>query len=207
MGVIARLENARINFAAGLWTAGSSVPGGKKKFNADFIITDDTKVMLKQGTAPNVVWKQITIDEAQKMARAEAFSGDMKKANVWFEALDARQKSVRDGDKNVDKEGDVRNGYEGNWYVAAKNAKRPPVRLADRTEVESPEESPINSGDYVNVVIELYAWLKQGQKGLFATLLGTQFVRKGDAIGGGNRSAAADDFEELAEGADASDFG
>lgn len=206
MGVTARLENARISFANGLWTA-TGVEGSKPKFGADFICGDETKILLKKGVAPNVTWAPSTLDELQKLARLEAFNNDAKKADAWFKALDARQKSVRDGDGKVDKGGDVFPGYEGTEFVVAKNPKRPPVRLADRTEVSSAEDSPINSGDYVNAVVEFYAWTKPGQKGLFCSLLGTQYLRKGDALGGGGRVAAADDFEELAEGADASDFG
>lgn len=206
MSVNLRIDGARISFADGLWTAKAAVEGGAKKFGADFIVGDDAKVLRRTGEAPNFTWVPCTLDEAQKLAYAEAFNGDAKKGAVWFNALDDRQKAVRDGDKKIDKAGDVREGYEGFKYVVAKNKSRPPVRLADRTEVESVDESPITSGDYVNVRIELYAWLKTGQKGLFASLLGTQFARKGDSMGGGGPKAGADEFDDVAEGAGADDF-
>jgi len=207
MGINLRIDGARISFADGLWTAKAAVEGGVKKFGADFIVGDDATVLRRTGEAPNFKWVPCTLDEAQKLAYTEAFNGDAKKGATWFNALDDRQKAVRDGDKKVDKAGDVREGYEGFKYIVAKNKSRPPVRLADRSEVESPDESPITSGDYVNVRIELYAWLKAGQKGLFASLLGTQFARKGDSMGGGGAKAGADEFDDVAEGADAADFG
>lgn len=206
MSVNLRIDGARISFANGLWTAAAAVEGGAKKFGADFIVGDDAKVLRRTGEAPNFKWVPCTLDEAQKLARLEVFNGDTKKADAWFNALDERQKAVREGDKKLDKAGEVREGYEGFKFIVAKNKSRPPVRLADRSEVTSVDESPINSGDYVNVRLELYAWLKTGQKGLFASLLGTQFAGKGDSMGGGGAKAGADEFDDVAEGADAGDF-
>ena len=65
------------------------------------------------------------------------------------------------------------------------------------------DRGPLDPGA---VRVELYAWLKTGQKGLFASLLGTQFARKGDSMGGGGAKAGADEFDDVADGADAGDF-
>jgi hypothetical protein len=112
---------------------------------------------------------------------------------------------VREGNKNKDKAGDIRTGYEGNLYVHATSKTRMPVYRGDRSEVTEESASPIYSGCYVNARVSLYGNLKPGQKGLFASLQGTQFAGDGDAFGGGRRADAAD-FDEVAEGVDADDF-
>jgi Protein of unknown function (DUF2815) len=197
-----RISNARISFANGLWNASAAVEGGIPKYNCDFIVTPDSKVERKTAEGK---WAGTTLKEAQRLVAEEAFKGDAKKATAWFEDLDARQKSCRDGNKNKDKSGDVRQGYEGNLYVHATSKTLMPVYRGDKSIVAREEDSPVYSGCYVNARVSLYANLKPGQKGLFASLQGTQFAKDGDSFGGGAK-ASADDFEEVAEGSDASDF-
>lgn len=197
-----RITNARISFAHGLWNKSAAVEGSTPKYSCDYIITPESKVERKTADGK---WVETTIQEAEKLTAKEAFKGDAAKANSWLEDLDSRQKSVRVGNKNKDKAGEIRAGYEGNMYVAAKSATQMPVYRGDRTQVAKEEDSPIYSGCYVNARVSLYANLKPGQKGLFASLQGTQFAKDGDAFGGG-RAAGADDFEPVTAGAGADDF-
>jgi hypothetical protein len=197
-----RLSNARISFAPGLWTPSAAVVGGLLKYNCDFIVSPDTKVERKDATG---TWVKTTLAEAQKLVRIEAFKGNATKADAWFEDLETSKKSVRVGDKNKDKAGDVRPGYAGNLYVHATSKTRMPVYRGDRTEVTDEASSPVYSGCYVNARVSLYANLAPGKQGLFASLQGTQFARDGDSFGGGAKASAAD-FDEVTEGADAPDF-
>lgn len=196
-----RLTKARISFANGLWHKSAAVENGTPKHNCDFIVTDATKVEKQV----NGKWVETTLAQAERDVALEAFKNDAKKATAWLEDLDARQKSIRNGNKNKDKSGEVRDGYEGNWYVHATSKTRMPVYRGDKTVVDREEDSPIYSGCYVQARVSLYANLKTGQKGVFASLQGTLFHGDGDAFGGG-RPAAADDFDEVTEGADAADF-
>ena len=197
-----RISNARISFANGLWNASAAVEGGIPKYNCDFIVTPDSKVERKTAEGK---WVSTSLKEAQRLVAEEAFKGDAKKASAWFEDLDARQKSVRVGDKNKDKAGDVRQGYEGNLYVHATSKTLMPVYRGDKSIVAREEDSPIYSGCYVNMQVELWAQENTNGKGLRATLLGIQKVRDGDAFGGGS-APNADDFGEVTEGADAADL-
>lgn len=197
-----RLTKARISYASGLWNASAAVEGGLKKHNCDFLIGEDTKVERRTADGK---WVATTIKEAQELTAVEAFKGDKKKAVSWLDDLDARQKSVRSGNKNKDKNGEVRPGYEDCDYVHATSKTRMPVYRANRTVVNSEDESPVYSGCYVVARVSLYCNLKPGQKGLFCSLQGTQFHSDGDSFGGG-RAADSGDFEEIAEGAEAEDF-
>ena len=112
---------------------------------------------------------------------------------------------MRDGNKNKDKAGDIRSGFEGHWYVHATSPKHMPVRNAQGVVVTDERESPVYSGCYVQAVISLYANTAPAKKGVFASLAGTRFRKDGDAFGGG-RAAQDGDFDAVAEGADAGDF-
>jgi hypothetical protein len=197
-----RLDNARISFAQGLWTASAAVEGGIKKYNCDYIVTDKTKVLMKSADGK---WVPTTLAQAQEQTVVDHFKGDKKKALAWIGDLDARQKSIRDGNKQKDKGGEIRDGYEGNQYVHATSKAWMPVYRGDKSMVNKEEDSPIYSGCFVNARISLYVNPKTGQKGVFASMQGTQFNGDGDAFGGG-RAASSDDFEEVTEGAGAEDF-
>lgn len=202
-----RLTRARISFANGLYQASSAVAGGVPKYNCDFIIGPDTKVEKKTADGK---WVETTLAAAEKEVALEAFKGDKKKADAWFATLDARQRSHRNGDLNLDKAGDVRNGYEGCWYLHPTSKTRMPIYRADKSVVAfdgegNPINNPIYSGCYVNARVSLYANLVPGKKGVFASLGGTQYAGEGAAFGGG-RAADDDDFEDVSTGADAGDF-
>ena len=59
------------------------------------------------------------------------------------------------------------------------------------------------SGCYVNASIELWAQDNNYGKRINASLRGVQFYRDGDAVAGGGGPASEDEFDDLAEGADA----
>lgn len=199
-----RLDNARISFASGLWNPSAAVETGTKKYNADFIISPDTKVLRKDTSGK---WVPTTIQQAEQQVVLEAFKGNKAQAKAWFDKLERSKRSVREGNLQTTKDGEVRDGYADCMYVHATSTKRMPVYRGDRTVVDSEADSPIFSGCYVNARVSLYVNLKSGKQGVFAGLEGTQYYRSGDAIGGAGRAASADDFDEVDEGADAGDFG
>jgi hypothetical protein len=61
------------------------------------------------------------------------------------------------------------------------------------------------AGCYVNASVEVWVQDNQWGKRVNCTLRGVQFLRDGDAFGGG-APASADEFDTVTEGADASDF-
>lgn len=200
-----RITKARISFAQGLWKKSSAVENGIPKHNCDYIICPDSIVQEKTGPGPRDWGPPTSIKVLEQKVVLEAFKGDKKKADAWFNSLDARQRSIREGNKQLDKSGEVRDGYADRWYVHATSTSRMPVYRADTSTVESEDDNPVYSGCRVTARVSLYANLKAGAKGVFASIQGTQFVGDDDAFGGG-RAASAADFEP-ADGADAGDFG
>lgn len=191
------LNNVRVSFANGLYKATAMEAGQQEKFGADFILQPDSVVLRVNADGTKT---KTTLKDAELAVATEAWKANGAKV---LASLEASKKAIRDGSKRVNKAGDVYEGYEGNTYVTAKSATRPLLVDANRQPVTE-EDGAIYSGCYVNAIVELYANTQPTKKGVFAGLKGVQFVKDGDAFGGG-APAAATEFD-VVEGADAADF-
>jgi hypothetical protein len=137
--------------------------------------------------------------DAYKVASAElvrvATEKFGKNAPAILAELPKDKKCMRKGDGNLDKEGNVRNGYVGMFYITARNKTRPIVVDRDKSPLVEADGKPYG-GCYVNVTVDIYAHDKPGLgKRVDATLLAVQFVSDGEAFGGSKGSA--DDFDEI----------
>lgn len=191
------LNNVRVSFAHGLYKATAMEPGQQEKFGADFILQPDSVVLRVNADGTKT---KTTLKDAELAVATEAWKANGAKV---LASLEASKKAIRDGSKRVNKAGDVYEGYEGNTYVTAKSATRPLLVDQHRQPVTE-EDGTIYSGCYVNAIFELYANPQPTKKGVFAGLKGVQFVKDGDAFGGG-APAASTEFD-VVEGADAADF-
>ena len=191
------LNNVRVSFANGLYKASAFEAGQQEKYGADFILQPDSVVLRVN---PDGTKTKTTIREAEMAVATEAWKAAGGKV---LASLEGSKKSIRDGDKRVNGAGEVYEGYEGHVYVTAKSPTRPLLVDANRTPITE-EDGTIYSGCYVNAIVDLYANTKPATKGVFAALKGVQFVRDGDAFGGG-APAKADEFDAV-DGADAGDF-
>ena len=201
-----RILNATISFAKGLFVKSAAMEGAALKYNCDYIVEDDTVVQKKVGEK----WVNTTLAEVEKEVTLEAFKGNKKAADAWLENLTKNQKSIREGNKSQrNRDGDVREGYEDRIYLHVTSATRMPVYRGDKTTVTEADNeegrNPIYSGCRVNARASVYANMKKGAQGVFASMQGTQYAGEGTAFGGG-RAADSNDFEEVTEGADADDI-
>ncbi len=90
--------------------------------------------------------------------------------------LPADKLCLRDGDeKDYD-------GYEGHMFLSAANAKRPQVVDRDKTPLTIDDDKPA-SGDYVNMVVRLWAQDNKFGKRINASLEVVQFVKQGERFG------------------------
>jgi ssDNA-binding protein len=95
-------------------------------------------------------------------------------------------------------DGETYDGFEGMHSVNAGQGEskgKPLVIDRDRTRLESKDGRPY-SGCYVNALIDIWAQDNQYGKRINAQLKGVQFVKDGDAFGGG-APAKPDEFEDL----------
>ncbi len=115
----------------------------------------------------------------------------VEKDRVFFRA---KEKRTADGDDLA--------GFEDRyWFKASRPEKAgPPLIIGpDRQPVEE-RHGKIYSGAICNVLVDVWAQDMPGEPGkrVNARLLGVQFVKDGEAMGGGAR-ASADKFEEYAD--------
>jgi hypothetical protein len=122
-------------------------------------------------------------------------------AEKWGAKAPAILKSLRTANKVCLQDGDTKAqyaGFEGNLFInaaAAGNGPAPTVVDRNRNRL-SEADGMVYAGCYVNAVIDVYAQDNSFGKRINATLAGVQFVRDGEAFGGG-RPASTDDFEDL----------
>ena len=121
----------------------------------------------------------------------------------WGDEADEILKVMIATDKVCLHNGDLKRNYDGfagNMYVSARSPSRPLVIAQDRTPLVEEDGKPY-SGSYVNAQVALWAQDNKYGKRVNAQLRGVQFLRDGDAFGGGG-VAQADEFE-VVEGASA----
>lgn len=203
MGITVRLKNVRLGFAQQLFTPSAFEEGQTKKFGCDSILVPGSSVEKKTGVdeAGRAVWAPTTMEAVLLEVANEATKG---KGKAWMEGLENSKKCYRNGDLRTNSGGDVYEGYENCWYVTAKNKARPTIIDGQRRPLTEADGKPY-SGCYATVTLDVYAMTETKKKGLHGAIKGVQFVRDGDAFGGGG-VASPDDFEEVTEGANADDL-
>ena len=92
-------------------------------------------------------------------------------------------------------EGEVYDGFADMFTLNASNKTRPLALDRDKSQLSAADGRPY-SGCYVNASVEFWAQDNEYGKKINATLKGVQFVRDGDAFGGG-APASPDDFDDL----------
>ncbi|EJD0459570.1 DUF2815 family protein [Salmonella enterica] len=177
------LKAVRLAFAQALFEAEDYQNDGNFKFSSTFLIDKAQKATIAE--IENAI-KQVAA--AKWGAKAEAILKSIRGNSNKF--------CFRDGEEKPDYD-----GFEGQMYIKASNKARPLVLDRDRTPLTAADGRPY-SGCYVNATITIFAYDSNGNKGISASLGGVQFLRDGDAFGGGI-PASVDDFDDISEGADA----
>lgn len=132
-------------------------------------------------------------------------------AAKWADKWGITKKGLEKQDRMALHDGDTKakyDGYEGNLFVNANSNESAPPTVVDqlRQPLGAKSGKPY-AGCYVNASIEFWAQKDHPKGGsrINAQLRGVQFVVDGDSFSAG-RPADVDEFSEVTEGADASDF-
>lgn len=144
------------------------------KANKDAVklIRDTIKAVAKEK------WK----DKSAGVLRV--IEGDNQKY-CWFE------------EDKLNAEGDPVDGFEGMFYLSCKSPIQPTLLDRDRTELTKKDGRPY-AGCIVVGKVDIWAQDNAHGKGMRAQVQGLQFMRDGDAFGGGTRSKV-EDFEDLGD--------
>jgi|TARA_R110000850_G_scaffold47253_3_gene118348 hypothetical protein len=166
-----QVQNVRISFP-NIFHASAFEEGQTKKFGATFILEDDH---------PQVEELKALINKTVK--------------NKWDKKIPSSLKlPIRDG---VEKE-DMDGFGSGTLFFAASNTKRPTLVDRHRNNLIEEDGKPY-AGCFVNAIVKPWAQDNKYGKRINFSLEGIQFVRDGDAFGGGGSTAAAEDFDALEE--------
>jgi hypothetical protein len=123
--------------------------------------------------------------EGQGRRRPGVIEGDNQKY-CWFE------------EDKLNAEGDVVDGFEGMFYLSCPVAgPAHPDRPRPHRAVQARTAAPTPAAIVVSKV-DIWAQDNAHGKGMRAQIQGLQFMRDGDAFGGGTRSKV-DDFEDLSD--------
>ena len=177
------LKNVRLSFPD-LFIAKPFKPGDAPRFKATFLLQKEDP--------------QIKVIEAAILDTAAEKFG--KKAVAVIDGIrgNANRFCFQDGNTKEYE------GYENVMALAANSKTRPLVLDRDKTQLVE-ADGKLYAGCYVNASVEIFAYTEPGNGGISASLKGVQFVRDGDAFGGG-APASPDEFEDLGVDAEADDL-
>lgn len=126
------------------------------------------------------------------------------KAAAVLKGINKDKNALRNGDEHLDKSGEPYQGFEGHFYVVAKNKTRPTVIDQLKNPLTEQDGKPYG-GCYVNAHVEFKCGdIPKAGKVVWAVLTGVQFLKDGEAFSGG-RPASPDEFDEMAVEEDFSD--
>lgn len=180
-----QLSNVRLAFAQ-IFEAVKFQGQGDAAFSATFIL--DPKANADTIKAINAGVEAVANEKWA--GKAKAILNELKKkGNVCYKP-----------EPKANEAGEVYDGFEDMHHISTRGKVRPTVIDRQKQPLTAADGKPY-SGCYVNASIELWAQDNQFGKRINATLRGVQFVRDGDAFGGGT-PASTDEFEDLGEGAE-----
>lgn len=179
-----KLSNVRHSFPS-LWKATQAkvngVPKGDPKFRDTFLVG--------KGTPQAEHIEKVIADVAR-----EKWGKKAEEKLAEFRG-DKRSFSWRDGDE------EDRDGYENCMALMATSPQNNPPKIYDNVkDAETGKYAVLTEADgrpyagcYVNAIVDIYAT----DLGVFASLKGVQWHKKGDAFAG--RPAASEDFDDFAD--------
>lgn len=170
-----RLNNVRLAFPS-LFVATTVQGQGEPAFSASFILTSDHPQLAE-------------IRAAMEKMGVEKWGAKWPQVKKEIESKD--RMALHDGDLKAEYA-----GYEGNFYISARNKTRPTVFDRDgKTALIQADGRPY-AGCYVNAAIELWCQDNSYGKRINASLRGVQFLKDGETFAGGGVASEAD-FDDL----------
>lgn len=179
-----KLENVRLAFPQ-LWVATTVGEDDKNPaYSASFLIPKKSPLVK-------------LVNEAMDACAKEKW--ESKSSDILKQLRAADRVCLHDGDLKSDYA-----GFPGSFFIAARNKARPLVIDRNKSPLTQADGKPY-AGCYVNATIDVWAQDNGYGKRVNATLSGVQFAKDGDAFSGAP-PATPEDFEDLADGADADDL-
>lgn len=192
------LKDVRIAFPE-LFEA-TSFGEGDPAYSASFVLPPDLKP-VKLSVTPDGTKLQtpITWDALLKEVANDKWKD--KGIGILKKLLEDDKVAYRPRPK-TNSSGEVYDGFEGMHHINSRRREQdgaPRVVDINPRVVLSTKDGRPYGGSYVNVRLNIYAQDNTYGRRINATLVSVQFVRDGDAFGGGTRSTG-DEYEDLSAG-------
>lgn len=159
-------------------------------------------------SATLLIPKSDTTTVARVQAAIDAAVQDGVDRRVFKTAIDPAQSKfppLRDGDKPNDS-GEPRGPeFAGHWFISAKAGTQRKPFVVDQQLQPIIDENDIYAGCYVNMAVQFFAYENSGNKGISAALVGVQFAKDGDRLGG--PALEAEDVFGVIGGTDTTNLG
>lgn len=174
------LKNARIAFAEGVFKPSQFEGTGEPRYSFTLLV-----------------------DRGSENDKALQFEIKQAAVRQWADKADLIMESIPKGPQaRCYYNGDLKDydGFKGmNALSCVRPQKKGPVLVIDRdrSELTANDGRPY-SGCYVNAKVQIWAQDNKYGKGIRCTAVTVQFVKDGDAFGGGG-PATADGFEEVVD--------
>lgn len=201
------IKNLRMSFSHIRHPQKPSQPDEAPKYKFNGIVSEDTRICFTHGGRKHVV-KPADMPKVEMLLLKEKFGEGVKlpAKPIWLASsflYNTAEQQVGSRSPKIDSEtGEFYDGYgKGVYFFAANSGQTEPPLVIDQKRNDLPASSgkPEN-GDFVNAIIDAYAFEYKNKKGLSGTIKGIQFVRTGEKFGAAREiEATAFDEEELEE--------
>lgn len=177
---------------------------GDYSYSCALLVGESPSVKVLQGVeAENgklIYSKKIALDDAVEQVGKEK----------WGAKWPAVKKTMEKKDLSCLHDGDLKEkfaGFAGQWYLSCRSSEGARPKVVDqRGNPVTQRDGVVYAGCYVIALVEIWAQDNGYGQRVNAQIRGVQFLRNGDAFGGG-APAADDEFDDVSEGADADDLG
>lgn len=186
-GNIIKLRNVRLSFPClDEARAPKGQANAKKGFSASFLLdpkNEQHKATIKEIMAEiarlkKETWTKFENGNHPKLKPVECFGKGETKTNG---------------------EGQVYSGYEGMYFVSARNDRQPMCMNANKQEMKSAAEiaKTFYGGCYVHATVNFWTQDNEFGQAVRCSLRAVMFAKDGEAFGGG--SASVDEFDDVDE--------
>lgn len=182
-------------------------PDEAAKFKFNGIVSEDTRIVFTHN-GKKLTAKISDMAKVEDLLLKEKFGQGVKrpaeaiwKANTFL--FNRADQQVGSRSPKIDQEtGEFYEGYNEDTYFFAANSDQgdAPLVIDQKCRALPATSGHPENGDFVNCIIDAYAFEYQGKKGLSGTIKGVQYLREGDKFGAARGiDSSAFDEEELEE--------
>lgn len=158
-------------------------------YRSNLLIYKDDKM---DGLENLAIIREARLDAMRKFPKWKGKSDEA--LTKLLKGMDADRRGIIDGDQYVDEEGEVREHYEGTWFLKATSDRKPKYKTKSGQDIDWEDvDEKIKSGHWVVVYGHFYCVANEdkGGNGVFFTLDAMQWFKKDEEFSG----AGIDDDE------------